>query len=304
MTAGVLLLVVAAAVAHATWNLTIKKAGTSGAGFLWLTFAVGAVVFAPFGIHSLVDSSVDLTRWMLLALVSGALQVGYFLLLQRAYRAADVSVVYPLARGTGPLLSVILAMVLLGERPGPVALAGAAVIVAGVVIIGLAGSRRVRDVTGPGILPGAVSAATRASSRRIGILFGLAVGVLIAAYTLWDSSAVTVGGMPPTGLYWGSVVAQTLILAPAAYRERSTLPTIARAHWIPVLVVGILAPLAYILVLVAVQHAPVSLIAPARETSVVLVSLAGWLLFREPHPVQRLAGAAVVLAGVALLALS
>jgi len=291
VTGGVLLLVVAAAVAHATWNLTIKKAGTSGAGFLWLTFAVGAVVFAPFGIRSLIESGTDAGRWLLLAAVSGALQVGYFLLLQRAYRAADVSVVYPLARGTGPLLSVILAMVLLGERPGVLALVGAAVVVAGVVTIGLAGSR-------------SRLAWSTVSSPRAGILYGLAVGVLIAAYTLWDSSAVTVGGMPPTGLYWGSVVAQTVILAPAAFRARRALPTIARTHWAAILIVGILAPLAYILVLIAVQLAPVSLIAPAREASVVLVSLAGWLLLREPHPAQRLAGAAIVLAGVALLARS
>ena len=69
------------------------------------------------------------------------------------------------------------------------------------------------------------------------------------------------------------------------------------------LVVGVLSPLAYILILLAIQLAPVSIVAPAREVSVVLVSLAGWLLFREPHPVQRLLGAAIVLAGVAMLAL-
>ena len=286
MTGGVLLLVVAAAVAHAAWNLTIKKAGTSGAGFLWLTFAVGALVFAPFGIHSLVDSGVDLRRWILLALVSGALQVGYFLLLQRAYRAADVSVVYPLARGTGPLLSVVFAMILLGERPGPIALVGTAVVIAGVVTIGLAGGR------------------SRLANRGVGIGYGLVVGVLIAAYTLWDASAVTIGGMPPVALYWGSVVAQTVILAPAAVRERALLPGLVRTHPAAILTVGILAPLAYILVLVAIQSAPVALVAPAREASVVIVSLAGWLLFREPHPAQRLTGAAVVLAGVALLALS
>ena len=286
MTGGVLLLVVAAAVAHAAWNLTIKKAGTSGAGFLWLTFAVGAVVFAPFGIHSLVDSGVDLRRWILLALVSGALQVGYFLLLQRAYRAADVSVVYPLARGTGPLLSVVFAMILLGERPGPIALVGTAVVIAGVVTIGLAGGR------------------SRLANRGVGIGYGLVVGVLIAAYTLWDASAVTIGGMPPVALYWGSVVAQTVILAPAAVRERALLPGLVHTHPAAILTVGILAPLAYILVLVAIQSAPVALVAPAREASVVIVSLAGWLLFREPHPAQRLTGAAVVLVGVALLALS
>ena len=279
----VVALVAGAAVAHATWNIAIKRAGTSGAGFLWLTFVVGSIVFAPFGIASL--QGVDLTRWLPLALVSGGLQVGYFLLLQRAYRLGDVSVVYPLARGTGPLLSVLLAVVMLGERPGWVALVGAAVVVTGVVIIGLAGGR------------------AGASVNRAGIIYGMLVGVVIAAYTLWDASAVTVGGMPPVGLYWGSVVFQLLLLAYPALRRASQTRDIGRRHWVAVLIVGILSPLAYILILMAMQLAPVSIVAPAREVSVVLVGLAGWLLFKEPNPVQRLIGAAIVLCGVGLLAL-
>jgi drug/metabolite transporter (DMT)-like permease len=77
---------------------------------------------------------------------------------------------------------------------------------------------------------------------------------------------------------------------------------VLRRHWRAVLAVAALSPLSYILILIAFQLAPVSIVAPAREVSVVLVSLAGWLLFREPHPVRRLAGAAVVLVGIALLA--
>jgi len=278
----VVVLVASAAVAHATWNVTIKKAGTSGAGFIWLTFAIGAVVYAPFGIASVVTEDVDLARLVPLAVGSGALQVGYFLLLQKAYSVGDVSVVYPLARGTGPLLSVVAAIVILGERPGLTTLLGGLVIVAGVVIIGLAGGR------------------SRASAA--GIIFGLAVGVLIAGYTVWDSAAVTAGGMPVLALYWSSIVVQLALLAPAALSRRPALVDATRNHWRAALVVGVLSPLAYILILLAVQLAPLSLIAPAREVSVVLVGLAGWLLFREPHPVQRLVGAAVVLAGVALLA--
>jgi drug/metabolite transporter (DMT)-like permease len=278
----VALLIAGAAIAHATWNVTVKRAGTSGAGFLWLSFLVGVVVFAPFGITSLL--SIDPSHWLPLALVSGVLQVGYFLLLQHAYRFGDVSVVYPLARGTGPLLSVVLAIVLLGERPGWLGLAGAAVVVAGVVVIGLAGGR------------------AGASVNRPGVVFGLLVGVVIAAYTLWDASAVTRGGLPPVGLYWAAAVVQVLLLAvPALRRPRETLAVGGR-HWGAVLVVGVLSPLAYILILVALQVAPVSVVAPAREVSVVLVGLAGWLWFREPHPVQRLVGAGVVLLGVALLA--
>jgi drug/metabolite transporter (DMT)-like permease len=281
----VLGLVAVAAVAHAAWNVAIKRAGTRGAGFLWLTFLVGTVVFLPFGVWSLHNEQVDLVRWLWLAVVSGALQVIYFFLLQTGYRAGDVSIVYPLARGTGPLLTVVFAMILLGERPGPLALVGAGVVIVGVVITGSAG----RTAAG--------------GSRRAGVLFGLIIGVLIAAYTLWDGAAVTVGGMPAVGLYWGSVLAQFVLLTPAALRERSRLVGTAKQHWIAILVVGILAPLAYILILRAIELAPVSLVAPAREVSVVLVSVAGWLFFREPHPAWRFFGAAIVLAGIALLAL-
>lgn len=280
----VLALVGFAAIAHAAWNIAIKRAGASGPGFLWLSFIVGAVVFLPFGIFSLVDSGVDLLHWLWLAVVSGALQIAYFFLLQRGYRQGDVSVVYPLARGTGPLLTVVFAMILFGERPGLVALAGAALVIAGVVITGLAGGR------------------AHAADNRAGILYGLAIGILIAIYTLWDSAAVTVGGMPAVGLYWGSVLFQFLLLAPVGLRSRRGLAATAKRHWAAILIVGVLAPLAYIVVLLAFQLAPVSIVAPAREVSVVLVGLAGWLFFHEPHPGRRLVGAGIVLAGIALLA--
>jgi drug/metabolite transporter (DMT)-like permease len=281
----VIALIAGAALAHATWNIAIKRAGTSGVGFIWSGVVVGAVVFAPFGIASLLAEGVDLLRWLPWAVVSGALQVAYFLVLQRGYRLADVSIVYPLARGTGPALAVVLAIVILGERPSWLVLGGAAVVVAGVMIIGFAGGRG------------------SAGHNRVGIRYGLIVGVLIAIFTLWDAAAVTVGQMPPVGLYWGSVVFQLMLLAAPAIRDwQGTLST-AKTHWIAVILFGVLGPLAYILVLMAVQIAPVSVIAPAREVSVVLVGLAGWLLFKEPHPVQRMIGAVVVLGGVALLAL-
>lgn len=281
----VLGLVAVAAVAHASWNVAIKAAGTRGASFLWLTFVVGAVAFSPFGVWSLVHERVDITHWLWLAAVSGALQVAYFFLLQAGYRAGDVSIVYSLARGTGPLLTVVFAMILFGERPGTVALLGAGTVIVGVVVTGAVGR------------PGG------GGSRRAGVLFGLVIGVLIAAYTLWDSAAVTIGGMPAVGLYWGSVMFQSVLLVPAVVPERGRLTATAKRHWPAVLAVGILAPLAYILVLVAVQHAPVSLVAPAREMSIVLVSVAGWLFFREPHPIWRFVGAAILLSGIALLAL-
>jgi drug/metabolite transporter (DMT)-like permease len=282
---AVLLLVAIAAVAHATWNLIMKAAGTSGTRFLWLTFVVATIAVAPFGIASLDQVGPQLPLLLLLALGSGILQIAYFLALQRGYRKGDVSIVYPLARGSGPLLSVIFAIILFHERPGVIGLIGAGVVVAGVVVIGLAGGRG------------------RFTANRAGILYGLLVGVTIAAYTLWDANAVAQQKLPPLGYFWVTILVQLIAFAPFALRRPRHTVALAKQHWAAVLVVGILSPLAYVLILFAFTLAPVALVAPAREVSVVLVALGGWLLFREPHPVQRILGAVIVLGGVALLAI-
>ncbi len=285
------LLIAGAALAHAVWNIAMKRAGTSGTPFIAATLLVGVVALAPLGVPALVASPPTATVFAPLVLGSAALQLAYFLLLQRGYRLADVGVVYPLARGTGPLLSVVGAVLLLGERPGPVVLAGAGLVVAGVVVIGLAGAR-------------SPLAEPDAGARRWrGIRYGAAVGVVIAAYTLWDAAAVTRADLEPVGYYWASMVVQLAVLLPLALRERGALARVVREHPVAVALVAVLSPLAYVAVLAAYTLAPVSIVAPAREVSVVLIALAGWLLLREPHPLRRLLGSVVVLAGIALLAL-
>lgn len=299
------LLITGAAIAHATWNIAMKRAGTSGAPFIAATLAVGVVVFAPFGVAALVASPPTAGAFVPLVLGSAGLQLAYFLLLQRGYRLADVGVVYPLARGTGPLLSVVGAVLLLGERPGPLLLAGAALVVAGVVMIGLAGTR-LGSPLGPSATSEAATATTHAlatTRRWRGIRYGAAVGAVIAAYTLWDAAAVTRAELEPVGYYWASMVVQLAVLLPIALRERGTLARVGREHPVAITLVGVLSPLAYVAVLVAYTIAPVSIVAPAREVSVVLIALAGWMLFREPHPVRRVLGSVVVLTGIALLAL-
>ncbi len=294
------LLIAGAAIAHATWNLAMKRAGTSGAPFIAATLVVGVVAFAPFGIAALIVSPPATTTFAPLVLGSAGLQLAYFLLLQRGYRLADVGVVYPLARGTGPLLSVIGAVIVLGERPAPIVLAGAALVIAGVVVIGTAGTRTAVSDNAPGEASGEQASAT--ARRWRGIRYGAAVGVVIAAYTLWDAAAVTRAELEPVGYYWASMVVQLAVLLPLATRERGALPRVAREHTAAVVLVGVLSPLAYVAVLAAYTLAPVSIVAPAREVSVVLIALAGWLLLKEPHPAARLVGSLVVLAGIALLA--
>lgn len=282
----VFLLILVGALSHATWNLLLKRSAASGPVFLWLTATGGFLVVVPIAIVLVLLDPPSWPGFALLALVSGALHVGYFASLQAGYRVGDVSVVYPLARGTGPLLSVVLAIPFLGERPDPLVLAGAAAVVVGVVVIGLAGGR------------------AHWRAVRPGVLWGLLVGLTIAAYTLWDAHAVTVGALNPIVYNAGTSLAESLLLAPLALRRRVTVRDLLRRYWWAVLAVSVLGSLSYILILFAMQLAPVSIVAPAREISVVFVAVAGWLLFKEPHPVQRLTGAAVVVGGVALLAAS
>ncbi|WP_414639130.1 EamA family transporter [Actinophytocola sp.] len=272
------MLVLGAAFSHAGWNLFAKRVPHGGASFVWLTAALDFVLLLPFAVVIVVRDGVPGVWWVAIA-VTGMLHLVYFLLLQRGYRVGDLSVVYPLARGSGPLLSIVAAVWLLNERPGTTALVGAGLVIAGVFVIG--GLRTGR-----------------------GAAYGFATGVLIAAYTLWDAHAVTALAVSPLVLMAGSAAVETLLLAPYAWPRRQEIGQLWREHRLPVLAVVVLSPIAYLLVLFALRLAPVSMVAPARELSIVIASLGAWLLLGEPNPARRLVGAVIVVAGVAAIAVS
>jgi drug/metabolite transporter (DMT)-like permease len=213
------------------------------------------------------------------------MHIGYQLVLQRGYAAGDLNLVYPLARGTGPLLTFVVAVTVLGERPGILGAVGVLLVVAGVLLISIA-PRHARGSTWPGVL------------------WGSATGVTIAAYTVWDSHAVTDLDVPPVAYFALGLVCQVPALTVMARRRipdvRRAWPALAR----PALAVAALSPLAYILVLRAMQQAPVALVAAARESSIVVGAAFGWLVLKEARPVYRLLGAAVVAAGIAAIVAS
>jgi drug/metabolite transporter (DMT)-like permease len=274
MGVAAVLLVSAAAVAHAGWNFVVKRAGEGGPEFIWLYAAISVVLYAPVVVLVPVfTESRPSWSWLLASGASAVLHAAYFLLLLRGYAVGDLSVVYPLARGTGPLLSVAVAVLVLGERPGVPALLGAAAVVTGVFVIGMP--------TGP-------------AGRHLvtGAVFGVATGAVIAGYTLWDAHAVTTLAVSRLVLNWGTSVGQALLLAPFVLADRPKTARLWRTYRRELLAVAVLSPLAYVLVLMALTLAPVSLVAPARELSIVLGSLAAWQLLGEPHPQRRLSGAA------------
>lgn len=275
-------LIAAAACAHAAWNFFAKQA-RGGLPFVWLAGVCAMTAYAlPAAIQLLLDDHGVTAAGIAFMAGSGCLHSAYFTTLQRGYATGDLSVVYPLARGTGPALSVLLAIVILGERPGPLALVGAALVIVGVLSLAAGGKRR---------------------PSRGALGFALLTGVIIAAYTLWDAHAVENLAQPAIAYYWGSEVTRALVLAVPALRDREGLRTALEHDRRAILAVGLLSPLAYILVLVALTLAPVSVVAPGREASIVIASLLGTRVLGEGESRMRAAAAVAILGGIACLAL-
>lgn len=282
-----LALVVVAALAHAAWNVLAKTAA-GGATFVWLFSALAAVLWLPVAaVALLVDPGHPVgVEGITFMAGSGALHALYFVLLQRGYRDGDLSLVYPLARGTGPLLSTLAAVVIFAERPSALALAGGAIIIAAVLSLAGAG-RGTRTATG---------------DRRRAVAFALLTGIAIASYTLWDKHAVGPLGLQPVVYYWGTNVAETLLLTAFVAHRRMEVRRTWRAYRRQALGVAILSPLAYVLVLFALAHAPVSYVAPARELSILVGAVAGTTVLAEGHRRRRLLAAGAIFAGIVLLA--
>jgi drug/metabolite transporter (DMT)-like permease len=278
-------LVVVSAFAHAGWNVIAKRVG-SGAVFLWLFDAVSTAVYAPIvAVFLLVVRPAIGPATLGFMAGSAVLHLVYFVLLVRGYRAGDMSLVYPLARGSGPLLATAGGMVLFAERPGAIALAGVVLIVAGAFLI----SGDPRALVRAGSLPA--------------IGYALLTGVFIAGYTLWDRQAVAGLRVPPLVYQWGMDAIRLLLLTPVLPGRIELLRTTWREHRAGVIAVGVLSPLAFLLVLIALTFAPVYLVAPTRELGVLIAAVMSARLLAERDALRRLPAAALMVVGIALLAL-
>jgi drug/metabolite transporter (DMT)-like permease len=288
MTLFALALVLAAGVFHATWNLLAKRAGEGGASFVWLCTALSTVIFAPLAgaVVALEGARVG-TLGLLFIFGTGVLHAGYFLSLQEGYRVGDLSVVYPLARGTGPLLASAAAIALFGERPSLVAVAGILLIVGGVFLLAWE--------------PGA-GGRSPVKKKRLGMALGLLTGVFIASYTLWDKYAVSDLLLSPILYYWASLLVRAIVLSPLALRKKEAVQKAWRTHRPQALGVAVLSPLSYVLVLTALVFAPVSHVAPAREIGILVGTLMGGQLLAEGGVRRRMLASGLMVAGIAALA--
>ena len=284
MSSIALTLILVSAGIHATWNLYAKRL-PGGAEGTWLFTTIGAAAFAPLAAIVAVSTGYrpDGIDWLFLA-GTGVLQTIYFTVLRRGYASGDLSIVYPLARGSGPLTAIILAVFLIGEQPGALTIAGATVVTAGTLLLAT-------PFRGHG-------------DNRAAVRLGLATGLIIGCYTAWDGYAVGSLDIPPLVLIWFADAGRSILLAPVALRRIDTIRATWRSHRLEAASIGVLSTTSYLLVLLAMTIAPVSSIAPAREVSIVVGTLLGMLVLGEPVGPRRITASAVIATGVVLVAVS
>lgn len=314
MPPGVFVLVLVVAVLHVAWNALLKTSGDT-LRTAERAMIVGVAVFAlPVLVGWLAVGRPGLEpQTVALATVSGILEAAYFICLAEAYRRGDLSVVYPIARGTAPVLSVALGVTVLGERLAPAGIVGVVSLLAGILLVqrpwrvlGVIRAHLARSRGAPGSSDATTASLVGAAE------FAILTGVMIAGYSAVDSVGAR---QAPIWLYAAvafpicavALVAWVRLVARRPGRAESRSERQGPAPWLRSGVAGTISIGAYGLILIAYTLAPLTAIAPLRESSVVIASAWGAIRMGEGVDVRdrarRLIGAGLVLVGAVLLAL-
>ncbi|MES1191954.1 MAG: DMT family transporter [Steroidobacter sp.] len=278
-----LVAILLAALCHASWNLAAKRAADCRY-FVWIYSLIAVVIWLPVVIWVFSATHPVFGAPQYFALIGTAvLHLGYSLSLQAGYRAADLSVVYPVARGLGPVLSFVGAAIFLQEKPGITSITGLLLVITGIVLVtGLLHKGRQLSVSG--------------------LSWGVVTGTFIASYTLNDGYAVKVLMLHPLVVDITGNIFRVLVLSPGAINNRDRAFTEIKQYWRPAMMVSVLGTIGYVLVLFAMKIAPVSHIAPARELSMLVGTYLGARVLKEAVTTERVIGAACIVGGVVTLA--
>lgn len=277
----ILALVLLAAIAHAGWNALVKASGERGAIFSVLLLTGGA-----FGLVAVLVLPLPAPEaWFYLAL-SAVIHYGYYGFLLLAYRYGDLSHVYPLARGSAPLMVAGGAWVMAGEQIGPMGIAGLVLASGGIMSLAFENG-----------LP-------RDHAAKA-VFFALGTGTLIAAYTVVDGLGVRAAQAPISYIAWLNVVEAIPISLWLLARRPANFTGLSGLSWRRGIFGGVLAMAAYGLVIYALSLGAMAHISALRETSVLFAALIGTLVLRETSgsPGRRIAAAGMVSAGIVTLQL-
>jgi drug/metabolite transporter (DMT)-like permease len=273
--------VLLAAACHAGWNVLMKMGLDPFANIVLINTACGIAVLPliPFVGHLPVEA------WPWLA-ASIVLHLCYYLGLTEAYRAGDIGQVYPIARGSAPLLTAVASTLLLGENVAPLAWAGVLVLVAGVFLLSLRGGRDL------------------AAFNRRAVGFALFTALTISGYSIVDGTGARVAGNPHAySAYLFSCDAVFFALFAAWWRGPGIFKQI-RPYWKQGAAAGVLSAGSYWTAIWAMTVAPIAIVAALRETSVLFAAIFAVIFLKEPLRASRIAAAIMIVTGLALIRLA
>jgi drug/metabolite transporter (DMT)-like permease len=273
-------LILLAAVVHASWNAVVKASGNRFLTFTLIHFtgtALGVLV-APF-----VDfPEPQVWPYLILSMIIHNI---YYVFLMLCYRYGDLGEVYPIARGSSPVLVAVLAFYLAGEIPSQNAMAGIGLVSIGIVSLMFAKGRPTRA----GLLP---------------IALAMTTGVLISSYTVVDGLGLRAGGSPWPYIVWLNMLEGIPFAIWAMARHRKELAPFLKAKWKPGIGGGCLTIIAYGLVLYALDQGAMAHVSALRETSVLFATIIGTFILKEKFGFRRVLSAALIVGGVVLLQVS
>ena len=290
MSALALALILFSALCHASWNLLLKRSGNQDV-FVWMLLVVGSAILAPLGFALLGVYRVSASgSWLLLASIGA--HILYFALLSRAYSRGDLSLVYPIARGIGPMLIPILAVVILGESMALPAALGISFIVVGIFLVSWWGRFR------------ALVARPLFLFRDAGVRFAVLTGLATTLYSLVDKQGVE--HIQPFLYMYLLTLGTAIGISPYILMRHGTARVTEewKRNKRDILAASLLTFLGYGLVLTAFSLSRVSYAAPAREVGIVVGVLMGVFLLKEPFGRGRILGSSLIVLGLLSLALS
>ena len=283
-----LIIVVVAAFFHASWNFLAKKSKNKMA-FIWWFLLIAAIGYLPMFLYFWPRHTVGLSGWACIV-ATGILHALYFWFMGGAYERGDLSLVYPLSRGSGPLLVPILAIFFLQEQLSFAGIVGISLVILGIYCIHL-----------KSFSLGAFIEPFRAL-RGTASVWALCTGGTIAGYSLVDKVGVGLV-YPPVYIYLMFVISLLLLSPYVLAKQRAAL----KLEWLvnkgPVLIDGVLVLFTYLMILFAFRLSKVSYVVAAREVSIVFSAFLGIIWLKEKHASQKIAGAALIALGVVFIGL-
>lgn len=282
-------IVLVAAFLHAGWNFLAKKSRKKIA-FIWWFILTALIVYAPMFFYFRSELVISSTGWLCI-LATGILHAMYFWFMGGAYERGDLSLVYPLARGSGPFFVPVLAVLFLGEKLSLPGVLGIALVVGGVYIIHLR-SFFLKSFFEPFL-----------ASRGGASLWALLTGATITAYSLVDKVGVSLV-YPPVYIYLMFVIVLLLLSPYVLAKERPALKREWQLNKGFIVIDGLLVLLTYMLILFAFRLSKVSYVVAAREVSIVFSAILGVVWLREKNAPQKLAGAVLIALGVVFIGIA